>query len=153
MTVQIIPSPTEIQSMKRIKRNVFNTSKYVNNFNNKIKVQKPSDEAGEMFPTQALVSHCWCFGLRMNLSSTSGLRNRAKTDRGLGDGPRLPGGSDGKESACSGGNPGLVPRSGRSPGEGHGIPLQYSCLKNPMDRGAWQATVHGVTRSWTQLSD
>ena len=46
-------------------------------------------------------------------------------------------------------NPGL----GRSPGEGNGNPLQYSCLENPRDRGAWQPTVHGVTKSWTQLSD
>ena len=48
---------------------------------------------------------------------------------------------------------GLIPGSGRSPGEGNGYPLQYSCLENPLDRGAWQATVHGVTKSWTQLSD
>ena len=46
---------------------------------------------------------------------------------------------------------GLIPGSGRSPGEGNGNPLQYSCLENPMDRGAWWATVHGVTKSWTQL--
>ena len=46
---------------------------------------------------------------------------------------------------------GLIPGSGRSPGEGHGNPLQYSCLEDPMDRGAWQAIVHGVTKSWTQL--
>ena len=54
--------------------------------------------------------------------------------------------SVGKESACSAGHPGLIPGSGRSPGEGNGNPLQYSCLENPTDRGAWQATVHGVTR-------
>ena len=59
------------------------------------------------------------------------------------------GGSDGKESACNAGDPGLVPRSGRSPGVGNGNPLQYSCLENPMDRGARQATVHGITKSWT----
>ena len=46
---------------------------------------------------------------------------------------------------------GLIPGSGRSPGEGHGNPLQYSCLEDPMDRGAWQAIVHRVTKSWTQL--
>ena len=46
---------------------------------------------------------------------------------------------------------GSVSGLGRSPGEGHGNPLQYSCLGNPMDRGAWQATVHGVAKSWTQL--
>ena len=45
----------------------------------------------------------------------------------------------------------LIPGSGRTPGEGNGSPLQYSCLKNPMDRGAWQATVHGIAKSWTQL--
>ena len=51
--------------------------------------------------------------------------------------------SDGKESACSAGDPGSIPGSGRSPGEGNGNPLQYSFLENPMNRGAWQATVHG----------
>ena len=58
----------------------------------------------------------------------------------------FPGGSVGKETACSAGDPGLIPGSGRSPGEGNGNPLQYSCLENPMDREVWQATVHGVTR-------
>ena len=48
---------------------------------------------------------------------------------------------------------GLIPRSGRSPGGGHGNPHQYSCLENPMDRGAWQATVHRVAKSQTQLSE
>ena len=51
-----------------------------------------------------------------------------------------------KESACNAGDPGLMHGSGRSPGEGNGNLLQYSCLENPMHRGAWQATVHGVTR-------
>ena len=54
--------------------------------------------------------------------------------------------SVGEESTCNAGDPGLVPGSRRSPGEGNGNPLQYSCLENPMDRGAWCATVHGVTR-------
>ena len=63
----------------------------------------------------------------------------------------LPGGSDGKASAYKTGDPGLIPRSGRSPRGGSGNPLQYSCLENPMDRGAWQATVHRVAKSWTQL--
>ena len=54
------------------------------------------------------------------------------------------GGSDGKASAYSAGDPGLIPGWGRSPGEGNGTPLQYSCLENPMDRGALQAIVHGV---------
>ena len=65
----------------------------------------------------------------------------------------FPGGSEDKASACNTGDPGLIPGSGRSPGEGNGNPFQYSCLENPMDRGAWQATVHRVAKSWTQLSD
>ena len=65
----------------------------------------------------------------------------------------FPGGSDGKESACNMGDLGLIPGFGRSPGEGTGYPLQYSGLKNSMDRGGWQTIVHGVTKSRTQLSD
>ena len=65
----------------------------------------------------------------------------------------FPGGSDGKESACNVGDPALILGLGRSPGEGNGNPLQYSCLENPIDRGAWRATVHGLTKSWTWLSD
>ena len=65
----------------------------------------------------------------------------------------FPGGSDGKESACNAGDPGLIPESGRSPGEGNGYPLQYFCLENPMDRRAWWATVHGVSKSQTRLSN
>ena len=61
----------------------------------------------------------------------------------------FPGGSEDKASACNAGDPGSIPGLGRSPGEGNGNPLQYSCLENPMDRGAWRATVHGVTKSWT----
>ena len=64
-----------------------------------------------------------------------------------------PGDSDGEESACSAGDPGLIPGLGRSPGEGNGNPLQYSCLENPLDGGAWWATVHGVATSRRQLSD
>ena len=60
------------------------------------------------------------------------------------------GGTDGKESACSVGDPGSVSGSGRSPGVGNGNSFQYSCLKNYIDRGAWRATVHGVTKSRTQ---
>ena len=63
----------------------------------------------------------------------------------------FPGGSDGKQSACSTGDPGLIPGSDRFP-EGNDNPLQYSCLENSMDRGVWQATVHGVTNR-TQPSD
>ena len=66
----------------------------------------------------------------------------------------LPGISDDKEFACNAGDirdTGSVPGSGRSPGAGRGNPLQYSCLDNPMDRGAWQATVHSVAKSQTPL--
>ena len=62
-------------------------------------------------------------------------------------------GSEGKESACKAGDTGLIPGLGRSSGEGEGYPLQYSCLENPMDGGAWWATVHGVVKSQTRLRD
>ena len=65
----------------------------------------------------------------------------------------FPGDSDSKASACNVGDLGLIPGSGRSSGEGNGNPLQYSCLENPMDGGAQWATVHGVTKSQTRLSD
>ena len=65
----------------------------------------------------------------------------------------FPGGSEVKASACNAGDLGFNPGSGRSPGGGNGNPLQYSCLENPMDGGAWWATVHGVTKSQTRLSD
>ena len=65
----------------------------------------------------------------------------------------FPGGSVGKESACNVGDMSLIPGLGRSPGEGNCNPLKNSCLENSMDRGDWWATVHGVTKSWTQLSD
>ena len=65
----------------------------------------------------------------------------------------FPGGSDGKESACNAENPGLIPWSGRSPGEENGNLLQYSCLENSMDRGAWWATVHGIAKSQARLSN
>ena len=65
----------------------------------------------------------------------------------------FPGGSDGKVSACKVGDLGSIPGSGRSPGEGKGNPLQYSCPENSMDGGAWWPTVHGVTKSQTQLSN
>ena len=65
----------------------------------------------------------------------------------------LPGGSDGKESAHNAGDLGLIPELGRFPGKGNVYPLQYSCLQNPMDRGDWQAVIHGVAKSWTWLSN
>ena len=61
----------------------------------------------------------------------------------------FPGGSESKESACNAGDLGSIPDLGRSPGGGHGNPFQYSCLENPMDRGAWRATVHRVTKTQT----
>ena len=65
----------------------------------------------------------------------------------------FPGGSEVKASAWNAGDLGWIPGSGRSPGEGNGNPLQYSLLENSMDRGAWQATVHGVAKNRTGLSD
>ena len=65
----------------------------------------------------------------------------------------FPGGSDGKEYACQAGDLGSVPGLGRSPGEENGNPLQYSCLENSMDRGAWWATVHEVAKSRTGFSN
>ena len=65
----------------------------------------------------------------------------------------FPGGSEVKVSACDAGDLGSIPGLGRSPGEGSGNPLQYSCLENPMDAGTWWATVHGVAKSQTLLCD
>ena len=65
----------------------------------------------------------------------------------------FPGGSDGKESACNEGDPGSIPGLRRCPGGGNGNLLQYFCLENPMDRGAWRATVLGAIKSQTRLSD
>ena len=64
----------------------------------------------------------------------------------------FPGGSDGKEFTCNARDLGLIPGSERSPGEGNGYPIQYSCLEKPIGRGAWWAAVHGVAKGWTQLS-
>ena len=64
-----------------------------------------------------------------------------------------PGGSDSKASVYNAGDPGSIPGLGRSPGDGNGNPLQDYCLENPMDRGAWQATVHRITKSQTRLND
>ena len=65
----------------------------------------------------------------------------------------FPADSDGNESTCKAGDPGSIPGSGRSPREGSGNPLQYSCLENPMERGAWRTTAYGITKNQTQLSD
>ena len=64
----------------------------------------------------------------------------------------FPGGSVGKNPPANAGDAGLIPGSGRFPGEGNGHPLQYSCLENLMDRKAWWATVYGIANSWTRLS-
>ena len=69
------------------------------------------------------------------------------------DSREFPGGSDGKASAYKAGDPGSIPELGRSPGEGNDNPLQYSCLENPMDWSLPGSSVHGVAKSWTQLSD
>ena len=65
----------------------------------------------------------------------------------------FPGGSDSKEAACNAGDPGLTPGLERFPGEGNGYPLHYCYLENSTHRGAWRATVHGVTKSRTRLID
>ena len=65
----------------------------------------------------------------------------------------FPGGSNGKESACNAGDLGSIPGLGKYPGKGNGNPLQYSCLDNSMDRGAWQATVSGAAKNQTRLSN
>ena len=62
------------------------------------------------------------------------------------------GGSDGKESACNARDLSLIPGTGRSPGEGNAYPLQYPCLENSLDRGAWSAAAHGVAKSQTRLN-
>ena len=80
--------------------------------------------------------------------STSSFLNRVIHENRV-----FPGGSDNKEFAYNAGDLGLIPGLGRSPGEGNGDPLQYSCLENSMDGGAWWATVHGVAKSRTRLSD
>ena len=65
----------------------------------------------------------------------------------------FPGGSVVKKSTCQAGDAGSIPGLGRSPGEGNGNPLQYSCLGNPMDRGVWWATVHGAAQIQTKFND
>ena len=83
----------------------------------------------------------------LNTGTKLNLRDRVLGEVGF------PSGSDSKESACNAGELSSIPGSGRCPGEGNGYPLQYSCLENYMDSGAWWATVHGVPKSRTRLSD
>ena len=80
-------------------------------------------------------------GFRLQVYST--LNSKLKTEKDF------PHSSVDKELTCNAGDLGLIPGSGRSPGEANGNPLQYPCLENPMDRGAWRATVHGVAKSRT----
>ena len=87
--------------------------------------------------------------LSLKYSSLSWVENLALIHLILG----LPRGLDSKEPACNAGDPGSIPGSGRSPGEWNGNPLQYSCLENFMDKGAWWATVHGVAKSRTSLNN
>ena len=86
-------------------------------------------------------------GSKIHMELQGALNSQSNAEKGF------PGGLDGKESACNVGDPDLIPRLGRCPGEGTGNPLQYSCLENSTDRGAWWATVHAVTKSQTQTSD
>ena len=88
-----------------------------------------------------------CWKCRLSGPTPDQLIQTRHLVRSPGDSATYPGGSDGKESACNAGDLGSIPGSGRSPGEGNGSPLQYCCLENPVDRGAWRATVHGVTES------
>ena len=89
----------------------------------------------------------WRAGTRkwVDDSRRENCKSRLSIDAGD-DAPGLPGGLNGEELACQARDAGLIPGSGRSPGGGHGNPLQYSCLENPMDKGAWRAAVHGVTK-------
>ena len=108
----------------------------------------PPTNAYELCRKQSKVTFSGKFSLPTNHYSPSlyiivWRKDRLPTPVFLG----FPHGSDGKESACNAGDLGLIPGWGRSPGGGHGNPLQYFCLENPMDRGAWRATVHRVAKN------
>ena len=92
-----------------------------------------------------MCSFLWLSDIALCIYTTTSLSIHLSID--------VPGGSDGKASAYNAGDPGLIPGLGRSPGEGNGNPLRYSCLENLMDRGAWWAAVHGVTKNRTKLSN
>ena len=103
----------------------------------------------EMWPLQAPLFHITAWGsvLLLGMSLVVPVVKNLLSNAGdSGSIPGFPGRSSGKGSACNAGDPGLIPGSGRSSGGGHGCPLQYSCLKNPVDRGACRATVHGVAK-------
>ena len=94
--------------------------------------------------------HLWALIVMVGVSPfESGLGLCPGQQRGQESQGVFPDGSDSKESACNSGELGLIPGLGRFPGEGNDNPLQYSCLDNPMDRGAWQVTVHKVAKNWT----
>jgi len=96
-----------------------------------------------------LTESCGKPSLHVHVIATGSYENRKRILIAYG----FPCSSDGKESACNAGDLGSIPGSGRSPGELNGNPLQYSSLENSIDKGAWQATVYGVAKSWTQLSN
>ena len=100
--------------------------------------------------THILTENSWGFTLCLRFCNYTykGKRNVERTLT-----MDFPGGSDDKESACNAGDPCSIPGWGRSPGERNGYPLQYSWLENSMDRGAWQATFHGVTKSLTWMNN
>ena len=106
--------------------------------------------ASPEFPSRSSCFHCPLCFLKMSISWNEEGKNWGENWGGSRGWWGFPGGSDGKASACDAGDPGAIP--GRSPGEGNGTPLQYSCLENPMDGGAWWATVRGVAKSRTGLS-
>ena len=116
----------------------------------------PGREPSERSPYPALLNLCLQIAA-CNLPCREGDRQLQGRQTWISQEPEqskgFPSGSDSKESACHVGDPGSIPRLGRSPGGGHGNSLQYSCLENPMDRGAWWATAHGVAQSQTRLSD
>ena len=99
----------------------------------------------------------WCTAVHgaAELGMTEGRNNkpRGRISWSYHSSRGFPGSSDGKESACKAGDLASIARSGRTPGEGNGNPLQYSGLENLKDRGAWQATGHGVAKSGTQLRE
>ena len=86
-------------------------------------------------------------------SELQGLWVGGKAEKGCVGFQSFPGGSDSEESACNAEDAASIPGLGRSPGEGNGYSLQYSCPENPMDRGVWRAILHGVAKSLTPFSD
>ena len=115
--------------------------------------QSDRHKAGKLFSNSSGNERPWqyfqLFCELMIVSSVKHMTERLTHMHKMG----FPDGSDDKEFACSAGDPGSIPGSGRSPGEGNGNPPLYSCLENSMGRGDWWAPIHGVTKSWTKLSN